>query len=96
LLAFAQLAVALVGEESEKPMTAFSGVRNSWLMVDRKRILEFAGALGFLLGAYQGFFPTRWRLRISLVTITLYTADEKDDHDDQTRMSMKTRDVICS
>jgi hypothetical protein len=52
LLAFAQLAVALVSEEVRK---AHDGVQRSTQLMahgGQEAILEFAGALGVLLGAY--------------------------------------------
>ena len=51
-------------------MTAFSGVRNSWLMVDRNRSLNLLARSASSLACVRAF-STRRRLRISLVTITL-------------------------
>ena len=41
---------------SEKPMMALSGVRSSWLMVARKRVLDGIGLLGGGARLFQRLF----------------------------------------
>lgn len=85
LLAFVQLAVALVGKEIGKAHDRVQ--RGTQLMTHggQKSIFEFVGALGFLFGMYKGFFHSVALANLVGNNNAVNGQKEKDDHDDQDR-----------
>jgi len=78
-------------------MTAFSGVRSSWLIVEKKSIFELAGAFGFFFCVYQGCFHSPALANLVSDNNAVNGEDEKKTITIiRTRRSMKTLDVICT